>query len=266
VKYILVLLWTLVLLSIGWAVSIILVTRYRSCHGGGYIGPYSNSSCWDFGFNWNIDEYSISQNSVPLYMTPAGNIQTPGTSPANFTFAGQIILGLLFTCLIQGSQTIALHCVELLVNITQEKLWRRAYIATTHNNENERRSSSGACIAMNPLFSAISSWEYLILFILKSLLHWVMRQSLLAIMASGYGDLDAITFAFQFEMIYSRLIIYAVLACVLAGFAAYLAFRHHAGCQPATMGHIQTIANLIDEWDLDKAGDYGGAISRFSYV
>lgn len=247
VKWILALLWIMVLLSIGWVITIVVV-----CWSLAKNEPYGDSSCWKVRFSWMTDQTPCFRNSVSLVMTPAGNIQSPGASTIDYSFAAQTVLALLFTCLIQGSQTIALHCVELFVNITREEaLWRRAY---TNPTENKKPSSSGTSLSMNPIVSAITSWEYVTLFILKASLHWAMGQSLSAAVTFGYGNYEQISYAFEFNMVYSRLFIYVILATVLACFAAYLVFRRHEGCQPATMGHIQTIANLIDNWDVNEKG------------
>ena len=57
-----------------------------------------------------------------------------------------------------------------------------------------------------------------------------------------------------FYMISTRLMLYAGLAILLASFATFLALRKRSGPQPATMGHLQTIADLVDDWTLNEKG------------
>jgi hypothetical protein len=61
-------------------------------------------------------------------------------------------------------------------------------------------------------------------------------------------------YGFQFEMVYSRLIVYAILAVLVAAFGTYLALKRPRGCQPATLGHLQTLVDLIDDWKTDQDG------------
>lgn len=37
-------------------------------------------------------------------------------------------------------------------------------------------------------------------------------------------------------------------------FSTYLAMRPHRGYQPAALGHIQTLADLVDDWKTDRHG------------
>ncbi|PHH85062.1 hypothetical protein CDD83_971 [Cordyceps sp. RAO-2017] len=55
-------------------------------------------------------------------------------------------------------------------------------------------------------------------------------------------------------MVYSRLFLYAILAILLAAFATFLAQRRPRGHQPATFGHLQVLADLVDDWGTDEKG------------
>ena len=41
---------------------------------------------------------------------------------------------------------------------------------------------------------------------------------------------------------------------VLGIFATWLAYRRPKGVQPGAWGHLQTLADLIDEWEVSKSG------------
>lgn len=47
-------------------------------------------------------------------------------------------------------------------------------------------------------------------------------------------------------MTYPRLIVYA--------FATFLAVRRPRGCRPATLGCLQTLGDLIDDWRTEEKG------------
>jgi hypothetical protein len=217
---ILTLVWTLALLVFLWAVAIVLASVHS---------VRDEPSAWTFSPAWNIayNHNSEDINSVHVYMTP-------NNSPVSKTsLVAQIICVILFTVAIQGTQTISLHCVELLVNMSRdENTWRQAQL-----------SKRGASISSHGFVSAATSWENLTLFISKALLHWLLGQCL-----SITFYVDSNTKSYFVNMIYMRIFVYGIVATGLAGFATYLAFQRPRGTQPAAWGHFQTLADLIDDW------------------
>lgn len=90
-------------------------------------------------------------------------------------YVAQFVLRLLIVAGIQSLQTLWLHCIELLVNLSRdEAAWRRA----SHYD-------LGAYISLEPFVSAALSWENIVLFVAKALLHWFMGQSILVGMTLG---------------------------------------------------------------------------------
>ena len=137
------------------------------------------------------------------------------------------LYGLLITISFQMWLTLGLHCTELIVNISRdESTWRRA------------TTTSGTRISYGPLGSikaAALSWQTLLLFGLKSLTHWLFGISL-----NSTGGVMLM----NWQGVY--LLSAAIL--VLALFATLEANWRPRGPQPATFGHLQTLADLIDEW------------------
>ncbi|KAF4214347.1 hypothetical protein CNMCM8980_009166 [Aspergillus fumigatiaffinis] len=266
VRYILILLWSLALLAIAWPIAIAAVSM--SIGNASAAGQASEPLCWRVGFQWNKDALACSRNYVTLSMSPYANDHDPNS--ATFSYGAEAVLCVLFVCLIQASQTVALHCLELLVNLSRDEgIWRQAYTET--------REAPGTQLATNPFRAAVSSWENAVLFIAKAVLHWIIGQSLIpSVTMEDSKDIakDIESFAsipvedlsahmqndlsfkrgFQFDMVYSRLIIYAILAVLVATFATYLALRRPRGCQPAALGHLPTLVDLVDDWKTDQAG------------
>lgn len=253
VRYILALLWTLAVLAIAWPVAIAIDSM--SIGKASAVGQNVEPSCWRFGFDWNRDYSACSRNDVTLSLSPYANDHNPNS--ATFSYGAEAVLCVLFVCLIQASQTIALHCLELLVNLSRDEgVWRQAY--------GETKEAPGTQLATNPFRAAVSSWENIVLFIAKAVLHWVIGQSLLpSVVVEATGDLESwvpsdgmlpLKYGFQFDMVYSRLVIYAILAVLVAVFGTYLALKRRRGCQPAALGHLQTLVDLIDDWKTDKNG------------
>ncbi|KAF5632606.1 hypothetical protein F25303_9337 [Fusarium sp. NRRL 25303] len=201
---------------------------------------------------------SCVSNTASLSMSPSG--QSP--EQWNKYPLLQVFLGLLFLSTIQATQSVALHCTELLVNISRdEKMWRNAY----SNSRKNGKGSKGSLLASDSLKNAIRSWEYIILSLLKSVLHWSVGQAIQpAFQLDLPDDISTIdpssinqeltVAGVTFYMIYPRLLLYAVLAILLASFASFLALRKRSGPQPATMGHLQTIADLVDDWTPSENG------------
>lgn len=227
VKWIVIFLWTLCFVNFIWAISMIKVS----------VKPLSPSSMASFRFEWTSEAF----REVELYMTPNRNDSSlvwefgPGT---------QMFLGILFLTSVQGVQALGLHCVELLVNMSRDEIvWQDA------------RSRRGARVGKEPLLAALTSWRTVVLMILKTALHWLLGQSLVAygVMASTpdiydeYGDKIDLGF-FSFSISPSRLLIYAAMSAVTAVFTTVLACWQIRSPQPAAWGHLQTLADLVDDW------------------
>ncbi|KAL8827183.1 MAG: hypothetical protein Q9170_007112 [Blastenia crenularia] len=122
--------------------------------------------------------------------------------------------------------TLTLHLTELVVNISRdEQTWRLA----AHNGA---QRSSGM---LGSLKSAACNWKTVFLFLLKSVAYWMFS---LAINSDGG----------RVYMSWVGILVLLAGASVVAAFGTFLAWTRPSGPQPATFGHIQTLANLIDEW------------------
>lgn len=149
---------------------------------------------------------------------------------------------------LQAFITLTLHCAELVVNVSRdEQIWRNAYVAT----------GKGAQIDTNPVISALSSWSWIILFIIKPVAQWIFGTASMSLGQRGVGD----------SLVWFNSVPLFVLAGVLLFILAHLsllAFRCPKGPQPATYGHIQTIINLIDDWggDIRRSRLYWGEKTR----
>lgn len=243
VRYILAIMWTLAALAIAWPIAIALVLKAQANRSKTYFDPPPEATCWKFSFKWAPVSYGCYENQVSLGLSPIENDSLTFTS--DFSYGTQAVLCVLFVCLIQASQTIALHCLELLVNLSRDEgVWRRAY--------SEKKEASGAQISTDPFRAAASSWENIVQFILKAVMHWIIGQSLIPTMEEAVSSYDHGNV--RFEMIYSRLLIFAILAVFLAAFGTYLALKRPRGYQPATLGHLQTLVDLVDDWKMDENG------------
>lgn len=264
VRYVLVLLWSLALLAIAWPITIAAVSK--SIGNASATGQASEPLCWKLGFKWDQSSLACSRNYVTLSFSPYANDHKPNS--AIFSYGTEAVLCVLFVCLIQGIQTIALHCLELLVNLSRDEgIWRQAYRSETKN-------APGTQLVTNPFRAAVLSWENVFLFISKALMHWIVGQSLIpSVVVEGsksfedsrsfesiaYTSVENLTSlslknGFQFDMVYSRLIIYAILSIIVATVATFLALRRPNGCQPAALGHLQTLADLVDDWKTNGDG------------
>ncbi|KAF4583049.1 Ankyrin repeat-containing domain protein [Ophiocordyceps camponoti-floridani] len=241
VFYILIFLWVLAAAAVAWLATIMVLARERS-----------GLKCWRPALEWVItSNCSWNWVSFPapprlMYNLPETfSFSRPYTYSQSYSYSQQAILNLVFTSAIQGLQTIGLHCVELIVNMSRdESSWRSAHSET-------RQGAKGLQLSTSPFRAALSSWENAVLLVAKAALHWAASQ---AMASYGYPDLMGTVFATVVIFVYPRIALYAFLAFLLAVFATSLALRRPRGCQPATMGHLQTIADLVDDWETDETG------------
>jgi hypothetical protein len=178
----------------------------------------------------------------------------------------QTFLALILFCGIQGLQTVGLHCAELIVNMSRdEALWRRAADFRPGSASKFPWASGGASFISDPFISALLSWQNVVLFLLKAFLHWCFGQAIAFAYYPADQDPDSDypitsltkwTYAGDLVIAFrtGALLVYGGSAVLLAMFITYLALRKPKGPQPATWGHVQTLANLIDCWDVDENG------------
>ncbi|KAG1857296.1 hypothetical protein C8R48DRAFT_659593 [Suillus tomentosus] len=134
---------------------------------------------------------------------------------------------------VQGPLTLVLHCSELIVNIIRdERQWRCA----------TRRQ--GLRVATNPFNPIFTHPLCLVLFIVKSFLHWMFGLSFDIATYVVNDTIDAFLICMYTAQIWNLCIALFILACVFT----FVPLRRPSGPQPAAYGHLQTLADLVDEW------------------
>ncbi|KAF4625284.1 hypothetical protein G7Y89_g12886 [Cudoniella acicularis] len=227
VRWVLCLLWCLVPLGGLWGG--VIYTMIQKGNKNGVLG-----SSWQF---------------VPLFTgtpTRLGDCPavrcTEGTSVLNVGWtANNGTLGNLGSIfLIAGFQsglTLALHCAELLVNLSRDESILR--MATTKKGTDPR---------YNSILAAFTSWQTIMLFLFKAAVHWLFGLSI-------NND-----FTLGVNMYPPQIFYFTAFSLAVAIFATYVSLRRPEGSMPASFGHLQTMADLIDEWEDrmfwgHKAGD-----------
>jgi hypothetical protein len=156
---------------------------------------------------------------------------TDGTSVLNVGWtANSGMLGnvgsIFLIAVFQAGLTLALHCAELLVNLSRDEGIFR--MAITPKGTDPRYSS---------IIAAFSSWQTIILFAFKAAVHWLFGLSI-------NND-----FRLGVNMYPPQIFYFTAFALSVAIFATYVSLRRPSGPLPATFGHLQTMADLIDDWD-----------------
>lgn len=210
-----------------------------------YLTNGEHGTCWRFGLKWELDPSPCSKNLIFLDVLQHARIELASTS-----YALRTTLHILLLSLVQGAQAIALHCMELIVNLSRdESIWQKSY------NYGAIHSAAGAQLFANPLREAVSSPATVILFIAKIALPWTLSQGIfimLSPIAAAQGHVGS--GGTLLGVAYFPLIIYTGLSMACFAFATFLAKRHPRSYQPSTLGHIQTLADLIDDWETDSNG------------
>ncbi|KAK0122903.1 hypothetical protein ONS96_009928 [Cadophora gregata f. sp. sojae] len=99
-------------------------------------------------------------------------------------------------------------------------------------------SGNGAKFRTSSFKSAVTSWQNIGLFALKPLIHWMFNL----------GLFQTENNSLLMNMSYLALFIVTGIAIVQGGFASYLARMSPRGCIPSAWGHLQTMADLVDDW------------------
>jgi len=242
--------WILVGLALIWFIALVIVTRLNMTGQinflawDGHNGNTSSYNKWHFILSWNSAEnpslvqVSDFYNAIYFGLNPGGNV------------AATMIAGILIIFALQGLQTLGLHCAELIVNISRDEDVWRGLNAESHSHRNRHVLSTPAYP------EALMTWKYSMLFVFKSALHWLLGQSAQPSFDYSFvqGGNDEGGDGFFFTMNYSRLFVYVICAMAFASFITFLAVTKPKGPQPATYGHIQTIADVIDDWTMDENG------------
>ncbi|KAG1902887.1 uncharacterized protein F5891DRAFT_1171854 [Suillus fuscotomentosus] len=212
IRKVVIFLWVIVAACAGWAALVM------------YI--------WD---HLPHDAYFNSHN--PLTLQGWSLIQKPGGNYIEYTlpFGGLGAWTLLFVNVagVQGPLTLGLHCSELIANVIRdERQWRCA----------TRRQ--GLRVATNPLKPIFTHPLCLVLFIAKPFLHWMFGLSFDIYKYAGDGTIDN----FLIYMYTAQIWNLCIALFILASFFTFVVLRRPCGPQPAAYGHLQTLANLVDEW------------------
>ncbi|KAG1822518.1 uncharacterized protein BJ212DRAFT_1296565 [Suillus subaureus] len=134
---------------------------------------------------------------------------------------------------VQGPLTLGLHCSELIANVIRdERQWRCA------------TGWKGLRTATNPLKMIFTHPICLVLFVAKPFLHWMFGLSFTVSPQVNEGQLVGLAVVMLTAQIWNLCIALFIFTC----FFTFVALRRPRGPQPAAYGHVQTLANLVDEW------------------
>lgn len=238
-RYALIFIWVLTGLSFVWFLSIVLVARGNMIGAINQVEHLPNAT-WHFSMSWNATMNPVVEDIGDTYYFNAVFFSLDwAESIPDMPFVAALIVNLLFVCAIQGLQTLGLHFSELIINLSRdEDVWRSL---DAYGRSNDVKTS---VLEKPPFLAALMSWKYIVLVLFKSLLHWLLGQS-------SQASVELPQDRVWLSMNYSRLLIYAICATAFASVITFIACMKPKGPQPATYGHIQTLADVIDDWNLD---------------
>ncbi|KAG2121383.1 hypothetical protein BD769DRAFT_1748408, partial [Suillus cothurnatus] len=175
-----------------------------------------------------------------------------------YPIVGGFLMTYINLAIIQGPLTLCLHCSELITNVIRdERHWRCG------------TRQKGIIPAMNPLKSVIANPLCLALFVAKPVLHWVFGLCFVLFAVINPSDINdanlavdgtwMVMYPMQVRNYYIRqalqhpyvpvqILNLSIVLFVFACFFTLVALRQRRGPQPAAYGHLQTLANLVDEW------------------
>lgn len=183
-----------------------------------------------FGTNWSI---------FPAGDAPSANIGWQADLRTGMITDGTLLRGLAILSGFQALLTFGIHCAELQVNCSRdESIWRTA------------GKPSGLQRDTNILSRALTSWQTLVMLVVKPTMHWMYSLAVSAWYSVGV----------HIEPV--QLFYLAIMTIALAIFATCIANHKPEGPQPATYGHLQTIVNLVDRWPPEGKRLYWGHSGR----
>ena len=134
--------------------------------------------------------------------------------------------------------TLCLHALELVVNLLRDAhCWRTA--ATRKGCALKRYDS---------IWAAFTNWRSVVLFVFKAIMHWVFGLTAIAYQpsSSDYSVSTAPNVLLSWRPWQSVVLAGVVNLCIV--FFSLAGRYKLKGPQPAAYGHLQTLANLADEW------------------
>ncbi|KAG0696716.1 hypothetical protein DFH29DRAFT_1024640 [Suillus ampliporus] len=203
-------LWGLVVACAGWATLDMCI--WDKYNGTIFTSPALTTQTWPF--------FPGSQSNYIMYDFLSVGVQW-------------WILAFVNLAVVQGPLTLGLHCAELIVNaIRDERQWRCA-----------TRRKGLSRTAGNPLKPVFTDLPCFVLFFAKPLLHWMFGLSCIGADFVVNGVIHSFMTSIFTAQIWNLCIALFVFAC----FFTVVALRRPCGPQPAAYGHLQTLANLMDE-------------------
>jgi len=199
-------LWCTTSLALIWAIIVLVMSQLSSGHDDVVRGPTLTTG--------NISMDIVGSTS--LTEDSEGIVQN--------------ISSIIIVAIIQAFMTMATHTAEVIINrVRDESVWRRAYAY-----------DQGTHFSTSSTKSAMTSWQYLALSIMKPLVHWMFSLSIQPSDIAGTFVVINLSYLPEFLLF----VLAVALACLIMGIAR----SSPKGVQPATWGHLQTLADLVDDW------------------
>ncbi|KAJ8582097.1 hypothetical protein M405DRAFT_868122 [Rhizopogon salebrosus TDB-379] len=228
IRKVVILLWALVVACAGWGGTV-------AYYGPKYDGIFSNNvtlaeTPWTF-----IPEAGIVNSFTYLY---------PETG--SFTVLGWFRFCIILM-LVQGPLTLGLHCSELIANVMgDERYWRRA---TGRKGLKTTRSPLNPFGLVVFLAKAVLRASFASKFLVDSniIIHdidWMFGLSFIVTGTAMDLELSDLTVTMLTVQIFNL----SIALFIFASFFTIAALHRPRGPQPAAYGHLQTLANLVDEW------------------
>ena len=211
-------LWALTVVALFWGIAMVLSVELvnKNMH---------NTSLTDFGFGMYQSTTNIRDNVYKLWYGHGLIFALDPPVLPEFSINARNSIHICILMLVHGPLLFGLHCIEMLVNLSRDEgFWRRA------------TSKDGVKSKYNAISEALLSRQTILLFLGKAAAHWCIGQSFNIVHSRIFNVMTGPVF-----------LLTAVLA-LLAYFGKRLAYDRPKGPQPATYGHIQTLADLIDIW------------------
>jgi len=209
-------LWTTTSLALIWAVIVLVISQLNSSSDHGEDDHWHGDVVQ--GPTLTSGNVSIDMSVFTAFL------------PGDIERAAQSISSMIMIGGMQAFVTIATHSAEVIINRARdESVWRQAYAY-----------DRGTHFSTSSTKTAMTNWQYhLALLIMKPLVHWMFSLSIQPFAIAG-----AVVVEFSYLPEFLLFVMFVALSCLIMSIAR----SSSKGVQPATWGHLQTLADLVDDW------------------
>ena len=175
----------------------------------------------------NINSVTQSQAQKQTLTVFLSFFTSPEGSHPNLIHEPTMVGVLIFVMIVQFTLTIGLHCAELQVTLLRDEQVLRRMMSKDGTSE---------LSLYNSVLLPFTSWQNVALLAFKPVIHWM------------FGSAMGVDYGAGILIRVPHVTYLTVLWVLFLAFVVQISYTKPRGSLPASYGHLQTMADIIDEW------------------